>query len=163
MSLYSKAFSIAKEAHDGQKRKFGRDQGADYIVHPIRVADNCKGMAKVAAILHDVIEDSDITAKDLIARGIPTDIVAAVQLLSKKEGDNYFDFIMRICNSNDFSDVYQIAAIVKIADLNDNMSDLQEGSLKDKYRFAKYILQNRLNLAYERGEINDNIFSDEVK
>ena len=60
-----------------------------------------------------------------------------VDELSKKPGETYFDFIMRIHDGGPFR-TGMVA--VKLADLRHNMSDLQEGSLKDKYRFAEYIL-----------------------
>ena len=60
-------------------------------------------------------------------------------------GENYFDFIMRINNGDrsreDFCGAFRVGMVsVKLADLEHNMSDLNEGSLKDKYRLAHYIL-----------------------
>ena len=71
---YELALKIATEAHKGQVDK----SGVDYIKHPIAVASFCKNpLAKVAALLHDVIEDTDITEEDLRARGIEDDIIFA--------------------------------------------------------------------------------------
>lgn len=145
--LYNKAYKIAEQAHKGQKRKFGEDKDKDYIIHPIRVAERCKGLSKVAAILHDTVEDTDknsflnVTVRYLLDQEMPAVIVNAIVLLSKKKGDTYFDFIMRIAKSASYSGSGEIAAEVKITDLEDNMVSLSEGSMKDKYRLAKFILQ----------------------
>lgn len=64
-------------------------------------------------------------------------IAEIVETLSKLPGENYFDFIMCVHNCGPFR---VGAAAVKLADLEHNMSDLNEGSLKDKYRLAHYIL-----------------------
>ena len=150
--LYKKALNIATVAHHGQKRKFGDDKGKDYIVHPIRVADRLQGVAKVAGVLHDVLEDTQWTVEDLLNAGIPKEIIDAVLIVTKKEGDNYFDFIVRIKSGpNDLCLVNQIAMTVKLADLEDNFASLNEGNLKDKYRFAKYILEKGLDDMYEMG------------
>ena len=55
--------------------------------------------------------------------------------MSKKEGENYLDFILRVKDD-------PLAILVKIADIKDNMSSLNECSRKDKYRLALYILEN---------------------
>jgi len=54
--------------------------------------------------------------------------------LTKIEGENYLDFILRAKGN-------EIARQVKIADIEDNMMSLKEGSLKDKYRLARYVLK----------------------
>jgi len=160
-SLFTIAFDIAKKAHEGQKRKFGADKGLDYIVHPTRVASNLKGKVKVAAILHDTIEDTYVTKQFLLDNGIPQDIADAVEILSKTEGEGYYDFIMRICY-DDFSLVLpvknQIALVVKMEDIKDNLSSLENGSLKDKYLLALHILEWRFDELVQMGEIFDGIF-----
>lgn len=147
-----KALHFAKQAHDGQTRKIGLDKGKPYIIHPFRVFSRIldkgiiNGMEVIgpAAILHDSIEDGyingvKVTAQTLLDAGFAQDIVDVVQTLSRdKNKETYFDFIMRV-KKNPY------AVVVKIADIEDNMNDLEEGSLKDKYRLAKYILENRRN------------------
>ena len=67
--LYDKALQIAVRAHKGQKDKAGHD----YILHPIRVSERCDDpRAKIVALLHDTIEDSDITADHLREEGFTT-------------------------------------------------------------------------------------------
>jgi (p)ppGpp synthase/HD superfamily hydrolase len=148
MNYIKKAADYANFMHAGQKRKDGKD----YFTHVEAVAkivrDNwsVEGYPKVwgkykdeviaAAYLHDVIEGCGVTKRQLIDEGFSVITVELVEVLSKKEGENYFDFIMRINK-----DRLRFGAVaVKLADLQHNMSDLNEGSLKDKYRFAYYIL-----------------------
>ena len=95
--LYQIALTIATKAHKGQKRKFSEDAGKDYIIHPIRVAENFQGIAKVIGVVDDVLEDTTITEQDLLDAGIPVDVVMCVKWLSRNEDETYFDFIMRIC------------------------------------------------------------------
>ena len=129
--------SIAEEAHYGQFRKFGDDKGKPYIVHPERIAKTFYYSSILASIawLHDVIEDTYITARELLNSGVPPELVDAVVSLSKVDGENYKDFILRI-KHNDW------ASAVKRADIKDNMVSLKEGSLKDKYRLALYVLSH---------------------
>jgi (p)ppGpp synthase/HD superfamily hydrolase len=133
------AIKIATDAHKGQMRK----GGGEYITHPQAVAELTKTMfphisqqpyLQVIAWLHDVIEDTDHTEESLIEAGIPSHYTVNVKTLSKRDGENYFDFIMRIKDSHH-------ARKVKMADLKHNMSDLKEGSMKDKYRLAYHILE----------------------
>jgi len=130
------AEKIAREAHKGQYRKMGADKGKDYIVHPERVASKFpqNDYLKAAALLHDTIEDSSITKEDLKKLGIEDGVISVVDSLTRRKGETYLDFILRISEDCD-------AIPVKIADINDNMESLEEGSLKDKYRLALYILE----------------------
>ena len=150
VKLYEKALKIATNAHEGQTRKFGVDKDKPYIIHPIRVAKKLKGLSKVVAILHDVLEDTKVTESELL-KVFPKDVVEAVKLVTKKRKDNYFDFILRIADFQYFSMTTQIALEVKLADLKDNLRSLAEGSLKDKYRFAIHMIEESIDIANERG------------
>ncbi len=143
MDIREKALNFATEAHKGQKRKDGKD----YITHPIAVAEIALNLAKelgmwemflddvyIVGILHDVAEDTSVSLID-IEREFGEKIAKDVERLTKRSGENYFDFIIRISDS-----VNIIPMIVKVADLRHNMSDLNEGSMKDKYRFAEHHL-----------------------
>lgn len=123
-----KALKIATAAHKGQKRKYN---GEDYIEHPKRVSIRVMGeTAKVVAILHDVIEDTKVTAQDLLDAGFSDEIVEAVVALTKIEGESYKKFVRRAAKN-------KIARLVKIADVEDNMSDLPEDApLRDRYTWA---------------------------
>ncbi len=111
MDTINKALKITMEAHNGQTDKGGHS----YIFHPIRVALNCNSKAeKVAALLHDVVEDTPITLEDLKAEGFDDSIIEAVKCLTKTRGEDYQDFIKRVAKN-------PIAREVKIQDLQDNM------------------------------------------
>lgn len=94
------------------------------------------------ALLHDVIEDSDITAQDLMDAGIPADVVEAVQMLTKQDGESYMAFIDRV-------KLNPLAAKVKKADIEDNINVLRLAKVTDtdlqrvaKYRKAWHRLQD---------------------
>lgn len=137
MSQSEIAEKIAREAHKGQIRKMGADKGKDYIVHPERVAQALYPNDPLMAVgwLHDTLEDTEVTRKDLEESGVDKQIIDVVETLTRKQGETYLDFILRIAEDYD-------AVPVKLADLRDNMESLEEGSLKDKYRMAIYILEN---------------------
>ena len=128
--LREKAMQIAIKVHNGQVDKGGND----YINHPIRVSENCSlDEDKIVALLHDTIEDGDITVDYLLMQGFPHDIVDAVLSVSRNKDEGYFDFILR-CKAN------PIGRRVKIADLKDNMdiTRLNELTEKDINRLKKY-------------------------
>lgn len=130
MSLIEQSLAIALRAYAGKTDK----AGCEYILHPLRVMSKMKTTGEMAAaLLHDVIEDSDITVEDLLASGIPPEIVAAVECLTKRTGENYEQFIARV-------KINRIAAAVKIADIEDNINVLRLRELNDSdiARVKKY-------------------------
>ena len=125
-----RAIEFATRAHLGQIDKAGKD----YISHPLRVMQNCTShQAKIAAVLHDTIEDCDVTMEDLRALNLPETSLEAVELLTKKEGDDYNEYIRRIAAN-------PTAREAKIADLRDNMNlaRIPNPSEKDFARLEKY-------------------------
>jgi (p)ppGpp synthase/HD superfamily hydrolase len=147
-----KAAKYAEAKHAGQKRR----NGEPYFSHVEAVATIVRDSwlestneydIVAAAYLHDVIEDCGVTKQGLIEEGFPVMVAEIVDALSRKPGETYFDFIMRLHHMYDTSSsgpLREGIIEVKLADLQHNMSDLKEGSLKDKYRFAKYILTQPL-------------------
>lgn len=124
------ALSIATEAHRGQFDK----AGIDYIEHPIFVASQVDSEEeKAVALLHDVIEDSPFTAEELLLAGLPETVVATVQILSKKKGQDYQTYLENV-KSN------PLARVVKLADLkhNSDLSRLSSITDKDLERLEKY-------------------------
>lgn len=124
------ALVIAKKAHAGQVDK----AGVDYIQHPLYVASQVETeQEKAVALLHDVIEDSNITAVDLLASGLPNEVVTAVQILTKKKGQSYQEYLEKV-KTND------LARVVKLADLkhNSDLSRLKSVSDTDRERVKKY-------------------------
>lgn len=130
IKLLKTAYQIASEAHVKQKDKAGKP----YIYHPLYVASKVKGTnEKVVALLHDVIEDSNITYEDLISKGIPTELAAEVLLLTKDKGTDYFEYLSKVKNN-------EVAKHVKLADLehNSNLNRLKHITSKDYARKQKY-------------------------
>ena len=129
--LLEKALLIATKAHAGQTDK----TGADYIFHPIRVSCRClTDEEKIVALLHDTIEDTEVTADYLLSEGFPHNIVDAILSVTRNEDERYDDFIKR-CRLN------PIGRQVKLHDLEDNMdiSRLSQVTEKDLERLNKYI------------------------
>lgn len=104
---------IAFEAHKNQTDK----NGIPYIYHPIHLAEQMADEKTICvALLHDVVEDTDITFEQLVREGFPDDIIEALKLLTHDDSIQYVDYVKEI-KSN------PIAAAVKLADLKHN-SDL---------------------------------------
>lgn len=128
---YEQAFAIAEHAHRFQVRKWS---GKPYITHPIAVADAFDDVNyRIVAVLHDTIEDTSLTFKDLAEKGVQGDLLYVIDILTHKETQSYCDYILRI------KDV-TMARLIKIEDIKHNMSDLKFGCLYDKYMLALYIL-----------------------
>nr|WP_313164285.1 GTP pyrophosphokinase [Sedimentibacter sp.] len=130
--MLNKAITLAAKAHDGQVDKGGNP----YILHPIRVMMNCESETeKICAILHDVIEDTNITFEDLKRQGFSDEIITALDCLTKRAGESYDDFISRILPN-------KTACYVKLEDLIDNMdlTRIQNSSQEDAVRIQKYKL-----------------------
>ncbi|EYA85897.1 putative gTP pyrophosphokinase [Bacteroides fragilis str. S36L5] len=85
-------------------------------------------------MLHDTIEDTEVTAEYLLMEGFPRNIVDAILSVTRNEDENYEDFIKR-------SRLNPIGRQVKLHDLEDNMdiTRLNELTEKDLYRLNKYI------------------------
>lgn len=113
MSTLERAIAVAARAHEGQYDK----GGAAYILHPLRVMMRVSTPEqRIVAVLHDVIEDTPLTLSDLAREGFALKILAALLALSRREGEPYQDFVVRLGED-------PLARTVKLADLADN-SDL---------------------------------------
>ena len=122
-----KAIKIAVKAHSGQVEKNG-DPG---ILHPLRVMHSVStNEEKIVAVLHDVIEDSKLTFKDLKKAGFSDKIVNAVKSVSNLNGEEYFKFIKRASKN-------KIGRIVKIADTYDKLT-LERFTNLSSRNFNKY-------------------------
>ena len=123
------ASKIAYKAHEGQTDK----AGVPYIFHPIHIAEQMDSEEScVVALLHDVIEDSDITL-EILSKYFDDDIIAALKVLTKKENDDYVMYIKRVKTN-------KLATKVKIKDLEHNrdLTRLDEVTDRDKKRSMKY-------------------------
>jgi len=128
--LLYKALMIAVKAHAGQKDK----AGVDYIYHPLYVALQMDTVTeKIVGLLHDVVEDSNITLDDLTAEGFDHEVTDAIDLLTHHKEQNYFDYIRQLPSNF-------IATKIKIADLqhNSDISRLKVITDKDYDRADKY-------------------------
>lgn len=128
--LYRTAAKIAFAAHRGQKDKGGKD----YIGHPLRVCRACNSAeAKAVALLHDTIEDTPVTREYLVSKGIPEHIADMVEVMSRKGGESYMDYIRRVAEN-------PVTMEVKMADLRDNMDLTRLGCVteQDIDRVKKY-------------------------
>ena len=130
MDLIEKSIEIALYAYKGLKDKAGNT----YILHPLRIMAKVESIdEKCVAILHDVIEDSDYTAEDLLNEGMPTSVVDAVVALTKVKGEDYDSYMERIKRN-------LIATKIKCIDIEDNINILRLNSISDEdlERVAKY-------------------------
>ncbi|HEU3761031.1 TPA: GTP pyrophosphokinase [Streptococcus pneumoniae] len=129
-SQATKAHEVAKKAHFGQTDR----AGIDYIKHPETVASFVTtDEEKAVAYLHDVIEDTTLTLLDLKKEGFSKNIIEAVNILTKKKGQDYQSYL-NLVKTN------ELARVVKLADLRHN-SDLTRLPLiteKDLERNKKY-------------------------
>ncbi len=108
--LTKKAMKIAFDAHKDQTDK----TGIPYIYHPIHLAEQMTDeISTCAALLHDVVEDTDITFDRLIAEGFPDAVIDALRLLTHDPAVPYMDYVKEI-KSN------PTATAVKLADLQHN-------------------------------------------
>ena len=123
------ASKIAYKAHEGQTDK----AGVPYIFHPIHIAEQMDSEEScIVALLHDVIEDSDITL-EILSKYFNDDIITALRVLTKKENDDYVMYIKRVKTN-------KLATKVKIKDLEHNrdLTRLDEVTDKDRKRSLKY-------------------------
>jgi (p)ppGpp synthase/HD superfamily hydrolase len=125
-----RAIEIAVMAHTGQTDK----AGAPYILHPLRVMlKQTSEETMIAAVLHDVVEDSVWSLDGLRAEGFSEAVLEALNCLTKRDGESYEDFIERVKPN-------PLARRVKRADLEDNMdiSRIPEPTERDRERLKRY-------------------------
>jgi (p)ppGpp synthase/HD superfamily hydrolase len=130
MSTLERAIAIAAKAHAGKVDK----AGAPYILHPLRVMLKMETYEeRMAAVLHDVVEDSDMTLEDLRNEGFSDTVVEAVDAVTLRIGEAYDDFVRRAARN-------PIGRRVKLADLEDNcdLSRIAHPTKEDYERLAKY-------------------------
>lgn len=137
-NMLALAISIAADAHL-HKVDAG---GMAYICHPLRVMNYLKEYSsdtsddlKIIAVLHDTIEDSNITLENLKSRGFSYRVIFGLSLLTHDKLINYEDYINTIANSNNID-----AICVKLADLTDNSNIMRLKGIRerDSLRIIKY-------------------------
>jgi (p)ppGpp synthase/HD superfamily hydrolase len=131
MADLERALQIAVKSHAGVKDR----SGVPYIFHPIRVMLRCRNEdAKIVALLHDVVEDTDVTFEQVAAEGFSESVMAALRLVTHAPEDSYEDYVEKIAAN-------PIAVEVKLADLEDNsdIRRLQKFDEKTAQRFGRYL------------------------
>lgn len=129
--MLGKAIALAAE-----KFKFKKDKGGQpYILHCLRVMDGSYGneTVKTAAVLHDILEDTDLQPSDLWEQGFSDEVVELIKVLTHRADESYDDYIKRVA-------LNPRAAEVKRADLRDNSNITRMKGLrkKDLDRLEKY-------------------------
>ena len=131
MSTLERAIAISAEAHAGQVDK----AGAPYVLHPLRMMLSMSSIdERIVAILHDVCEDCPGWTLDRLRReGFSDLIIDALQSVTKRDGEDYEDFVRRAAAN-------PIGRRVKLADLHDNsdLSRIAVPSERDFRRIEKY-------------------------
>jgi (p)ppGpp synthase/HD superfamily hydrolase len=134
------ALDLATRAHAGQVDKAGNP----YIDHPRAVAALVAehgDVARMAALLHDVVEDTDVTLDDLRAAGYPETVVTAVDSVTRRDGEDYLDLVRRAAAD-------PVGRLVKLADNAHNSDEARLAllpveraeQLRQKYAAARAIL-----------------------
>ena len=130
MSTLEHAIALAAKAHEGQADKAGEP----YILHPLRMMLKL-GLPeeRIAAVLHDVVEDCDWTLERLRAEGFSEAVIGAIDAVTKRPGESYEDFVRRAA-------AHPIGRRVKIADVEDNLdpSRIHHPTKDDRQRIEKY-------------------------
>jgi (p)ppGpp synthase/HD superfamily hydrolase len=121
MATLERAIALAATYHTGQEQK----NGQPYILHPLHVMQQVTGLhAKMVAVLHDTIEDTDMTPAMLTREGFPSEVILAVDLLTRKDGQPYDDYLAALAGNT-------LALTVKIADVRHNLDSTRLDSLSD--------------------------------
>ena len=141
-ALTKKAMKVAYEAHHGQTDR----SGTPYIFHPFHVAEQMDDELSVCtALLHDVIEDTEITFEDLTGE-FPEEVVEALRCLTRDKNKNYFDYIRNlrknpIAKKVKQADLLHNSDVTRLSDC-ENMSAEQISRLHGRYKRALEILHD---------------------
>jgi len=128
------AAELAKIAHHGQTRVTGLDYFTHHVL-PVATKLMLDPEAFVVGLLHDTVEDTPVTLESLTAFGFTPETVAAVDALTRRDGEAYTDFTLRVGKD-------KLASKVKLADLEHNMEDMpaEKESLRKRYEKARAFL-----------------------
>ncbi len=149
------AYKLADLAHQGVTRK----SGELYITHPLSVAILLAGMrvdadTLCAALLHDVVEDTDYTVEDIarLTNPVVADLVDGVTKLDKRHFESKQDAVIASFRKmmEYFADDYRVV-LVKLADRLHNLRTLEHQSLAARRRIAKETIAVYVPLAQRMG------------
>lgn len=140
--LYERALMLCIDAHFKTRRRFNAEP---YSNHPMAVCRMVSGMGveyEIVALLHDIVEDTDVTLEGLRLFGFQDYIIEAIDAISQRQNESNMDYIKR-CNKN------KIARIVKVADMMHNLQDFyrygKEKQVKDIQKQILYIVEEGLD------------------
>jgi hypothetical protein len=154
--MLDKAIVVAAKAHEGQVDKGGQP----YILHPLRVMFSRRSEAeRICAVLHDVVEDTDISLDYLRDQGFSEEVLSALDALTRRDGETYDEYISRIVKN-------KIASHVKLCDLCDNtdLSRIKNPSAVDYERVKKYRkAEDRIFDALDENEDGEFINTKEIE
>lgn len=128
--MTKKALKLCFEAHKNQTDK----SGMPYVFHPFHLAESMTDeYTTTVALLHDVVEDTDYTLRDLKEMGFPERVTDALVLLTHDKSVPYMEYVEKIKHN-------PIARAVKLADLahNSDLSRLDTVDEKALRRVEKY-------------------------
>jgi (p)ppGpp synthase/HD superfamily hydrolase len=123
-TLLERAIALADEGHEGHQDAEGRPS----VLHPLRVMARVEtDRERIVALLHDTVENGAdrMSFERLRAEGFPEAIVAAVDCLTRRDGESYEEFINRIAPN-------RLARRVKLADIADNIDLLHRTEVSDE-------------------------------
>lgn len=124
--LTKKAMKLCFDCHKDQKDK----TGLPYVFHPFYLATQMDDeYSTVVALLHDVVEDCDVTFEDLINMDFPKEVIDALKLLTHENDVDYMEYVKMITTN-------KLATKVKKADLKHN-SDLSRLDIVDDYALKR--------------------------
>lgn len=139
--MLDKAARICVSKHSGQRDKMG----CAYFQHPMRVAMRCStDEEKMVALLHDTIEDTDVTAGYLLDEGFPQSVVDGILSVTRREGETYEDFVARAKRN-------PLGRVVKLRDLEDNLDVLRLDAVSPEMaaRYTRYLAARQFLLKDE--------------
>ena len=128
--LTKKALKLCFDTHKDQVDK----SGMPYVFHPFHLAEQMDDeMSTVCALLHDVVEDSEMTFDGLSDMGFPSEVIEVLRLLTHEDEVPYMDYVREIKNN-------PVARKVKLADLKHNSDSTRVDQADDRMlrRWEKY-------------------------
>ena len=128
--LTKKAIKLCFDTHKDQVDK----SGMPYVFHPFHLAEQMDDeMSTVCALLHDVVEDSEMTFDGLSDMGFPSEVIEVLRLLTHEDEVPYMDYVREIKNN-------PVARKVKLADLKHNSDSTRVDQVDDRMlrRWEKY-------------------------
>ena len=124
--LTKKALRLCFDSHKEQVDK----TGLPYVFHPFHLAEQMDDeISTVCALLHDVVEDTELTLSDIKEMGFPDEVVEVLSLLTHESDLPYMEYVKKLS-------VNPIATKIKIADLTHN-NDLTRLDVIDDYALKR--------------------------